>query len=396
MTRFTVFLSAGEPSGDFLGCQLMKALKLELGDDVAFVGLGGPLMATQGFSSLFPIEELSVMGLAEVIPHVWRIRRRIKETIAAIEKIRPDIVVTIDSPGFNFRVGKALKKCNKSMPLVHYVAPSVWAWRAGRARAIAQFLDHLLVLLPFESSYFLKEGLSTHFVGHPVMELGLKEAGDPTFRNRHKIPPSAPILILLPGSRRGEITRLLPIFQETTLRLQQKYPDLRVVIPTLPHLAEQVQSLYTLPAVIVTTPEEKFAAYRESRAALAASGTVSLELAAAELPMVIAYKLNLLTHFIVRRMVKVKYASLVNLLMNEEVVPEQLQDNCTAEKLATALENLIQDNKNKVQHMQLQMKRALSMLNAPEVGLSPSQSAAKRICQIMGIQKDIYSQDRII
>lgn len=382
MTGYTVFLSAGEPSGDFLGSQLMKALKAQLGDSVTFVGLGGALMTEQGLSSLFPIEELSIMGLAEVIPHIWRIRRRIQETIAAIETIRPDIVVTIDSPGFNFRVGKALKKRNKSIPLVHYVAPSVWAWRPGRARKVAQFLDHLLVILPFEPPYFLKEGLPTHFVGHPVVELGLENSKDPTFRKRHGISVSAPILTLLPGSRRGEISRLLPIFQETTLRLQQKHPDLRVVIPTLPHLKDQVQHLFTRPSIIVTTLEEKFAAYGESHAALAASGTVSLELVAAGLPMVVAYKLNSLTHFLVKRLVKVKFACLVNLLMNEEVVPERLQKDCTPEKLATTLEGLFQKDNATVKLTLNQTKGALKMLNAP-VGMSPSQCAAHHICRIM-------------
>jgi lipid-A-disaccharide synthase len=386
MSGYTVFLSAGEPSGDFLGSQLMKALKAQLGDSVRFVGLGGALMTEQGLSSLFPIEELSIMGLAEVIPHIWRIRRRIQETVDAIETIRPDIVVTIDSPGFNFRVGKTLKKRNKSIPLVHYVAPSVWAWRPGRARKVAQFLDHLLVVLPFEPPYFLKEGLATHFVGHPVVELGIENAKDSTFRKRHGISSSAPVLTLLPGSRRGEISRLLPIFQETTLRLQKKHPDLRVVIPTLAHLKDQVHHLFTHPSIIVTTLEEKFAAYGESHAALAASGTVSLELAAAGLPMVVAYKLNSFTHFIVKRLVKVKFACLVNLLMNEEVVPERLQKDCTPEKLATTLEGLFQKDRASSKLTLSQLKGAMKMLNAPG-DMSPSQCAAGHICQMMGVHR---------
>ncbi len=385
MKKYTVFLSAGEPSGDFLGSQLMKALKGQLGDQVTFVGLGGSLMAAEGLPSLFPIEELSIMGLAEIIPHIRRIRSRIQETVKAIETIHPDIVVTIDSPGFNFRVGKALKKRITSIPLVHYVAPSVWAWRPGRARAVAQFLDHLLVLFPFEPPYFLKEGLATTFVGHPVVELGLENLNDPTFRKCHKIDASAPILTLLPGSRRGEISRLLPVFQETTVRLREKYPDLHVVIPTLPHLVAQIQKQFTLPATIVTTPLEKYAAYKESHAALVASGTVSLELAAAGVPMVIAYKINPLTHFLVRRLVKVKYACLVNLLMNQEVVPERLQDDCTPEKLIAALERFFKKGDVAARkQMTTEMKRALNMLSAPLQDTSPSQCAAQRICQIMG------------
>lgn len=385
MKKYTVFLSAGEPSGDFLGSQLMKALRNRLGGNVTFVGLGGPLMTTEGLSSLFPIEELSIMGLAEILPHIRRIRSRIRETIEAIEKIHPDIVVTIDSPGFNFRVGKALKKRNKSIPLVHYVAPSVWAWRPRRAHAVAQFLDHLLVLFPFEPPYFLKEGLATTFVGHPVVELELEKLHDPTFRTRHKIDESAPVLTLLPGSRRGELSRLLPVFQETALRLQQKYHGLHVVIPTLPHLVDQIKKQFTLPVTIVTTPLEKFAAYQESKAALAASGTVSLELADAGVPMVIAYKINPLTHFLVRRLVKVKYACLVNLLMNQEVVPERLQGDCTPEKLIGALERFFKKGDVAVRkQMTTEMKRALNMLSTPLQDTSPSQCAAQRICQIMG------------
>lgn len=387
MKKYTVFLSAGEPSGDFFGSLLMKAMKDELGDRVTFVGLGGHLMEAEGLSSLFPIEELSIMGLAEIIPHIWRIRRRIRETITTIEKIRPDIVVTIDSPGFNFRVGKALKKRNLSMPLVHYVAPSVWAWRPKRAHKVAQFLDHLLVLFPFEPGYFLKEGLPTSFVGHPVVELGLDKLKDPHFRKNHNIPESAPLLTLLPGSRRGEISKLLPIFQETVKCLHKKHPDLQVIIPTLPHLVGQVRQGYTLPATIVTTQTEKYAAYQESQAALAASGTVALELAAAGLPMVIAYKINPITHFLLCRMVKVKYACLVNLLMNKEVVAEYLQKNCTAEKLCDGLERFFENKGKGSERADLvkQMQKAVDKLRPTASQQLPSVNAAHQICWIMGV-----------
>ncbi|MGV8947751.1 MAG: lipid-A-disaccharide synthase [Candidatus Paracaedibacter sp.] len=385
MKKYTVFLSAGEPSGDFLGSQLMKALKKQLDGDVIFVGLGGALMAAEGLSSLFPIEELSIMGLAEIIPHIRRIRNRIKETVEAIETIHPDVVVTIDSPGFNFRVGKRLKKRIKSIPLVHYVAPSVWAWRPKRAHAVAQFLDHLLVLFPFEPPFFLKEGLPTTFVGHPVVELGLEKLHDPTFRTRHEIGAQAPILTLLPGSRRGEISRLLPVFQETVVSLQQKYPDIQVVIPTLAHLAGQIKKQFTLPATIITTPSEKFAAYKESQAALAASGTVSLELAAAGVPMAIAYKINPITHFLVRCLVKVKYACLVNLLMNEEIVPERLQEDCTSQKLVVALEGYFSSEEEARNRMVKKMQEAIKKLISAPYQM-PSTYAAQQICQMMGIK----------
>lgn len=383
MRTYKIFLSAGEPSGDFLGSQLMKALKHELGNSVRFLGLGGQLMEAEGLRSLFPIEELSIMGLAEIIPHIWRIRKRIHQTVASIMKSRPDIVVTIDSPGFNFRVGRVLKKRDQSIPLVHYIAPSVWAWRAKRARKVAKFLDHLLAVLPFEPPYFLKEGLSTQFVGHPVVELGIKKLKDPLFRKRHDIPSKAPIITLLPGSRRGEVSRLLPIFQQTTQQLLKKYPDLCVIIPTLPHLVEKIKQLYTLPAVIVTSPEEKYAAFHESHAALAASGTVSLELAAAELPMVIAYKLNPLTYSILKRLVKVKHACLVNLLKNETIIPERLQNDCTPNKLAHELGHLLQITGIERKQLLQKMGEALKMLNAPKAFKSPSQCAARHIKEII-------------
>lgn len=387
MKKYTVFLSAGEPSGDFFGSLLMKAMKNELGDRVTFVGLGGHLMAAEGLSSLFPIEELSVMGLAEIIPHIRRIYRRIRETITTIEKIRPDVIVTIDSPGFNFRVGKALKKHNSSIPLMHYVAPSVWAWRPKRARKVAQFLDHLLVLFPFEPGYFLKEGLPTSFVGHPVVELEIDKFKDPHFRKRHNISESAPIFTLLPGSRRGEISKLLPIFQKTVARLQQKHPHLHVVIPTLPHLVDQIRKGYTLPATIVTSQAEKYATYQESQAAMAASGTVALELAAAGLPFIIAYKINPITHFLLRRMVKVKYACLVNLLMNQEIVPEYLQENCTPEKMSEGLERFFskEGKGGEREDMIKQMQMAVNKLKPSASQQTPSVNAAHQICWVMGV-----------
>jgi lipid-A-disaccharide synthase len=388
MKQYTIFISAGEPSGDFLGSQLMKALRRQLGHAVKFTGLGGPLMEAEGMASLFPIEELYIMGLAEIIPHIRRIRRRIHETVKAVEQIGPDIVITIDSPGFNFRIGKMLKKKNILIPLVHYVAPSVWAWRPNRAHEIAQFVDHLLVLLPFEPPYFLKEGLDTHFVGHPVVEVGINKAADSTFRKRHNIPSTAPIITILPGSRRGEVGRLLPIFQQTVSRLLKKYPNLLVVIPTLPHLVNQIKQLYNLPAVIVTSPQEKYAAFKESTAALSASGTISLELAAAELPTVIAYKISPITYAIVKRLVKVKYASLINLLLDEPVMPEHLQADCTPEKLACEVDKLLlMTSKEKTQLLN-KLKKALMMLNAPVNELMPSQCSAEHICQFMGIQQN--------
>ena len=392
MTKPVVFLSAGEPSGDFLGSQVMKALKCQLDEQVTFTGIGGPLMEAEGLSSLFPMEELSVWGLAEIIPHIWRIRKRIHETVAYIEANQPDIVVTIDAPGFNFRVGKAFKKRLKTIPLVHYGAPSVWAWRPKRAYKVAQFLDHLLTLFPFEPPYFLKEGLPATFVGHPVIETGQEQ--DTSFRQRHGIAASTPLLTLLPGSRKNEISRLLPVFQQTALLLQNSIPDLKIVIPTLPHLKEDIQNQLTMPAILLTTPCEKFAAYHSSQAALAASGTVSLELAVAGLPMVIAYKVNYLTYWLLRLLVRVKYICLVNIFLNKEAVPERFQGRCTPETLAQELEPyFLNTSPNRREALLKDLQEVVRMLHPPALSGSlyparyqqtPSHYAARVICQLMG------------
>ena len=293
-----VFLVAGEPSGDELGARLMAAI--EQRRRVRFAGVGGPLMEARGLSSLFPMAELSVMGLAEVVPHLPKLIRRLSQTAAAVRQCRPAVLLTIDSPGFNFRLAKRLK--GAGVPIVHYVAPSVWAWRPGRARAVAGYLDHLMALLPFEPPYFEAEGLATTFVGHPVLEDGLDgivERGDGEgFRRRHRIPPGATVLCVLPGSRRSETGRLLPVFARTLGLLKEQFADLYAVVPTVDTVADEVTAAaagWPVPAVVIAAASEKAAAFAAADVALAASGTVALELAVAGVPAVIAYRVHPLT-----------------------------------------------------------------------------------------------------
>ncbi len=372
----TIYLIAGEASGDFLGAGLIKALKT-LSPDVNIIGIGGSLMETEGLSSLFPMQELSLMGLTEILPHALHILKRIRQTADDIVQKKPDVVVTIDSPGFCLRVAKKIKD-KTSIPIVHYVAPSVWAWREGRAQKLAAKVNHLLTLFPFEPPYFEKYNLPTTFVGHPLTEQTIKS--DPTFRNHHKIPENAIVLSILPGSRMGEINKLLPIFIETAELLSKKIKDLHLVFPTLPHLAPILSKTLKgtkLTYTLVTSITEKYAAFFASDAALAASGTVSLELAFANLPMVIAYKVSFLTYFIIKKLVKIRNVCLINILLGKTVVDEKLQKDCTADQLTAALEKILNSKGREMKPHLLEATKRLYPLTSD----SPSSVAAKVILE---------------
>lgn len=343
-----IFLMAGEPSGDALGARLMDALKRETNGMVRFAGIGGERMTAEGLVSQFPMEELSVMGLAEVLPRAPRILRRVRETVEHIQDLRPSAIVSIDATGFCFRVEKRVK-ANKVVeaPFIHYVAPMVWAWRPWKARVVAKFLDHLMTLLPFEPPYFEKEGLPATFVGHPVLEEGADKGDGPGFRARFGIPADVPLLAVLPGSRRAETSRLLPVFAETLHHLKKEFPALHVVIATVETVAEnvaQAAARWPVPAVVVRGLAEKYDAFAAADAALAASGTVSLELALAKCPMVIAYKVSPVTAFLLRHfLARIRFASLINLVMDRAVVPEMLQERCRPVLLAEHIGRLLRD-----------------------------------------------------
>lgn len=339
-----IFLTAGESSGDLLGARLMARLKERTGGNVRFAGIGGPEMEAEGLQSLFPMRDLAVMGLAEVLPRIPHLLRRIRQTIQAIREQQPSILVTIDSPDFSFRVARRV--AGSGIPLVHYVAPTVWAWRPGRAKSIAQFLDHLLALYPFEPPYFEAVGLPCSFVGHPVIESGAGKGDGFAFRRANGIESDQPLLLLLPGSRRSEITRLLPVFVETLKRLQARHPNLQVVVPTVPHVAELVTAgLAGAPLAprVIIDQTQKFAAFAAADVALAASGTVTLELALSSLPTVVAYKVAPLTAAIVRRMLRTKFVALPNIILGREAMPELLQENCTPEATTAAVDLLLSD-----------------------------------------------------
>jgi len=381
----TIFLVAGEPSSDALGARLMSALKEARGDAVRFAGIGGAGMAAEGLDSLFPMGELSLMGLAEVLPHVPRLLRRIDETVSAIRAQRPDAVVTIDSPGFSFRVARRL--AGSGIPLIHYVAPSVWAWRPGRARKIAGFLDHLLALLPFEPPYFRAEGLACTFVGHPVLESGAGDGDGPAFRRRHGIGDDVPLLCFLPGSRQGEVSRLLPVFAETVALVAKSRLDVEVVLPSVEGLAAAVSSataMWPVRVRVVTGDAEKFDAFAAADVALAASGTVALELAMAKTPAVIAYRMHPLTGWLARRLVRVRYVSLVNLVLDRPVMPELLLGECRADRLAKAVTSLLDDPQARAAQAS-GAAEALAVLGLD--GAAPSRRAADVVLDVIASVK---------
>ncbi|MBT3360017.1 MAG: lipid-A-disaccharide synthase [Rhodospirillales bacterium] len=372
-----VFLVAGEASGDALASRLMSSLQEQTGGAVRFAGVGGAKMAEQGLESLFPMEDLSVMGLAEVLPRLPRLIKRLKQTERAIRSLKPSALVTVDSPDFSFRLAKRLR--GQGIPLIHFVAPTVWAWRPGRARKIAGFLDHLLALFPFEPPYFEREGLSCSFVGHSVVESGAAAGDGAAFRRQRNIAPDTPLVCVLPGSRHGETSRLLPVFEETLRKLAAVRPGLRAVVPLAPTVADEVLRTvenWPVPVETVTGEAAKFDAFAAADVALAASGTVSLELALAGLPTVIAYKTSPITAWLARRLVRVRFASLVNIVLEREAVPEFLQENCRADTIAEALEALLADDDARTAQISA-VTGALEKLGAG--GPSPSHRAAEAV-----------------
>lgn len=380
----TIVLIAAEPSGDALGGRLMAALSHRLDGDVRFAGIGGERMAAAGLRSRVPLSELSLFGVFEVLPQAMRILRLVRETADAIVAMAPACVVTIDSSGFNFRLARQLRQRGYHGPLLHYVAPQLWAWwRPAKANSLRRWYDRVLALFPFEPDFFRQHGIECRFVGHPAVEEGFGRVPDPGFRDRHGIPPDALLLAVLPGSRGSEVKRLLPIFADAVTRLAVAFPGLHVVLPTVPTVADRVTAAvsgWPVPVTVLRDPKEKPAAFAASRAALAASGTVTLELALAGTPFVVAYRVNALTAWLVRRKVSVRFATIVSLLMDREVAPERLQDACTPAALVEALTPLLGDGAA-WQHQRQDLATAIGRLGLD--GRPPSERAADEVLALI-------------
>ena len=383
-----IMLVAGEPSGDALGGELMEALKELTGGRVRITGAGGPNMIAQGLSSIFPMSDTSVMGPREVIPRLPLILRRMRETADFAVRERPDVLVIIDSPDFTHMVAKRVAKRAPDIPIANYVAPSVWAWRRGRARAMARYIKRVLALLPFEPDFFRAEAnLDCVYVGHPAIERLPEPGSGLEFRKKRGIAPDAPLLLLLPGSRTNEVKRLVSVFGETAALLAAEIPGLKLVLPTVPHvrhLVEEAVKGWRVPVELVEGEAEKRAAFDAATAALAASGTVSLELGLARVPMVVAYKIDPVAAWAVSGLLQVPSVVIVNLILDRPAVREFLQFAAKPKALADTLRPLLQDTPQRARALaDLEDLRHVMGVG----GDRPSLRAARAVLEMLPPQK---------
>ena len=379
-----IMLVAGEPSGDALGGELMEALKELTHGAVRITGAGGPKMIAQGLTSIFPMSDTSVMGPREVIPRLPLILRRMRETADFAVRERPDVLVIIDSPDFTHMVAKRVAKRAPDIPIANYVSPSVWAWRRGRARAMAKYVKRVLALLPFEPDFFRAEAnLDCVYVGHPAIERLPASGSGEAFRKARGIASDPPILLVLPGSRTNEVKRLIGDFGATAALLARDIPGIKFVLPTVPHvrhLVEEGVKSWSVPVELIEGEDEKRAAFDAATAALAASGTVSLELGLARVPMVIAYKIDPVAAWVVSGLLKVPSVVVVNLILDRPSVREFLQYAAKPAALAEALKPLLRDTPDR--------KRALTDLDElREImgvgGDRPSLRAARAVLEML-------------
>ncbi len=361
-----IFIIAGEDSGDKLGSAIIDSLREAFDGSINFVGIGGNGMMNRGLDSIFPMSDLSVMGLVEIALQYPNLKNRLNQTIQSILDEKPDILLTIDAPEFCFRVAKKIKLSNKNIPIAHYVAPSVWAWRPNRAKKISEFVDHILALFPFEPRYFRDVGIKCDFVGHPIVTESLAdEESIAEFKNEYSL-ADEPIILCLPGSRKSEIDRLMPVFGETLEKFSNILPSARFVLPSTPNIYEYSKKyLGSMPKdVIFLSPEKigidkylkfKKASFKISSLALAASGTVSLELAANNTPMVIGYDMGFLSRQIIGLMLKTETVNLVNLITGNRNIPECLGANFKSENLFLEMVRVYSNNQNQIKDFRTTM-----------------------------------------
>lgn len=376
-----VYLVAGEASGDVLGGRLIAALRA-LRPDLGFAGIGGARMAEQGLQSLFPMQDLAVMGLAEILPRVLKLRARLDQAVADVTARRPALVITIDSPGFTLRLLRRI--AGLDMKRVHYVAPQVWAWRPGRVKHFPGLWDRLLCLLPFEPAFFAPHGLDPVFVGHPVLESGADRGDAAEFRARFGLADGALPLILMPGSRRTETHRLMPVFRDTIARLQSAHPALVPVLAAAPAIAPELAARaehWPVRPIIVTDPASRYDAFAAAAAALTKSGTSTLELALAGVPMAVTYRVNPLSAVLARHLITVPHVAMVNLLAGCALIPELLQQDCTPASLATTITALL-TSPDAAAAQRAGFTTALAGLSPPD-GERPSMAAARAALAVL-------------
>ena len=377
-----IMIVAGETSGDALGADLMGALRAHM-PSIMLTGVGGPKMSAQGMASIFPMEEIALMGLREILPRLPHLFKLLDETVAHALAVEPDALVLIDSPEFNHRLASRVKAQRPDIPVICFVAPQVWAWRRGRAAKMKAHFDAVLALLPFEPDIFATaNGPPCHFVGHPIVQrlAALPEKTD--IMRRLKIKKGDRLLSVLPGSRMSEIKRLLPVFGEVVTRLSNNVDGLRVAIPVLPHTKEHVAratSSWPLRPDLIEDEADKMVVFKASKAALASSGTATLELGLAGLPTVAAYDIGAVMGWLLMRVMQVPSVVLTNLILDAPIVPEFLQDRCRADLIYPALHRLLLD-----EEANRQQRDALAQLPAALAvsGLPPAERAAEISLQL--------------
>ncbi|TNE60062.1 MAG: lipid-A-disaccharide synthase [Alphaproteobacteria bacterium] len=378
-----VMMVVGEPSGDALGSELMAALKAKTGGRIKITGVGGPLMEAEGISSLFPLSDTAVMGLREVVPAVPRILRRVREVCDEAIRVKPDLVILIDSPDFTDRIGKRLKKKAPELTIVKYVAAQVWASRPWRAKTMGQFVDHLMALLPFEPQFFEQYGLTTTFVGHPVVERASQIKGGEAFRERHNIRAGETLLGVLPGSRSSEVRFVFPHLKQAVTELAKTRDNLHTVIPAVHHVADRIRAQaedWPTPLTFIEGSSEKFEAFDAMDFALATSGTVTTELALAGVPTVVAYNVGKLTGLIARFFINIDDITLISIVQGKRIFPEFILGNCTGHNIAAAMAELMDDPEEQARQKK-EMAEALVKMGLGQE--SPSVRAADTVLELL-------------
>jgi len=380
-----VFLIAGEASGDHLGGALMTALRARTEGRVVFTGVGGETMQAQGLEPLFPFSDITVMGIDAIVRRLPQLLARIDQAAAAVVAARPDVLVIVDAPDFTHRVARKVRRRDPSIPIVDYVSPTVWIWRPGRARAMAAYVDRLMAVLPFEPDVHSRlGGPPTTYVGHPILETMSGEPGEA----RAAAPSSAePVLLILPGSRSSEVKALLPVFGETLAEIAKRVGPVRAILPAVSHLADRIEAEvagWPVRPVVVRGKAAKQQAFREADAALAASGTVTLELAVSGIPMAVAYKLDAVSRVLrqVNRVVRfVNYTTMVlpNIILGEHAIPDFLEEDVTADKLAGAVVPLLGDTPERRRQVEA-FARLDGLMRLPD-GALPSEAAADAVLE---------------
>lgn len=383
MTRpLKIMLVAAEASGDALGAGLARALKTRWGDQTAFVGVGGPRMAAEGIDSPFDIADLSILGWIEGLRAYGRVKARVAETAALAAREQPDAVILIDSWGFTIRVAKAIRAAAPDMPLIKYVGPQVWASRPGRARTLAGAVDHLLALYDFDAPWFEAQGLPTTVVGSAALHVDMSAADGAAFRARHGVGATAPLLVVLPGSRPSEIARMTPIYEQTVLALKASRPGLEVAVVAAGAVGQDVTArVAAWPfRVHLVQEDEKYDAMCAADVALATSGTVSTELALAGAPMVIAYRIDPLSYALMKRLVTARHVTLFNIAADQRIAAEFIQDEATPARLAQAVGRLLDDPEAAREQARRQTE-ALGLMGGG--GPDPSLLAADAVLQVI-------------